>query len=68
MQRIAAFTACLVLLLLSSNNTHAASKSKPIESKVTVELSTSMVTPGATVTLNGQWTVGSRAAMGGGIY
>ena len=54
MQRIAAFTACLVLLLLSSNNTHAASKSKPIESKVTVELSTSMVTPGATVTLNGK--------------
>jgi len=54
MQRIAAFTACLVLLLLSSNNTHAAGKSKPIESKVVIELSTTMATPGATVTLNGK--------------
>ena len=54
MQRIAAFTACLVLLFLSSNNTHAASKSKPIESKVVIELSTTMATPGATVTLNGK--------------
>lgn len=54
MQRIAVFTACLVLLFLSSSNTHAASKRKPIESKVVIELSTTMATPGATVTLNGK--------------
>ncbi len=55
MQRFAILTTFLVLsLLLSHDGAAAASKSKPIESKVTVELSTSMVTPGATVTLNGK--------------
>jgi IPT/TIG domain len=54
MPRIAAFTACLVLLLLSGNQVDAAAKSKAVETKVTVELSTNMVTPGATVTLNGK--------------
>ncbi len=54
MQRIAAFTTCLVLLLLSGNQAYAAAKSKAVETKVTVELSTNMVTPGATVTLTGK--------------
>lgn len=55
MQRFAILTTFLVLsLLLSHDDAAAASKRKPIESKVTVELSTSMVTPGATVTLNGK--------------
>jgi hypothetical protein len=54
MQRIATFTTCLVLLLLSGNQAYAAAKSKAVETKVTVELSTNMVTPGATVTLTGK--------------
>ncbi|HMS86087.1 MAG TPA: hypothetical protein PKD12_20805 [Nitrospira sp.] len=58
MQRFMLVTMSLVslLLLLSHESNGAARKNKPIESKVkvTVELSTSMVTPGATVTLNGK--------------
>lgn len=55
MQRIVTFTTFLVLLLILSNtDTYAAGKRKAIETKVAVELSTSMVTPGATVTLNGK--------------
>uniref|UniRef100_UPI00117FE48B IPT/TIG domain-containing protein n=1 Tax=Nitrospira cf. moscoviensis SBR1015 TaxID=96242 RepID=UPI00117FE48B len=36
------------------NQAYAAAKSKAVETKVTVELSTNMVTPGATVTLTGK--------------
>ena len=56
MQRFVLVTISLVslLLLLSHESAAAARKNKPIESKVTVELSTTMVTPGATVTLNGK--------------
>ncbi|MBL8037443.1 MAG: IPT/TIG domain-containing protein [Nitrospira sp.] len=54
MQRMATFTTFLVLLLLSGNHTYAAAKSKAVEPKVTVELSTNMTTPGATVTLSGK--------------
>ncbi len=56
MQRFVLVTISLValVLLLTHESSAAARKSKPIESKVTVELSTSTVTPGATVTLNGK--------------
>ncbi len=55
MQRIVTFTTFLVLLLtLSNTDTYAAGKGKAIEAKVTVELSTTMATPGATVMLNGK--------------
>ncbi|CUS34818.1 conserved exported hypothetical protein [Candidatus Nitrospira nitrosa] len=56
MQRFVLVTISLValVLLLTHESSAAARKSKPMESKVTVELSTSMVTPGATVTLNGK--------------
>lgn len=56
MKRFVLVTISLVSLwlLLSHESAAAARKNKPIESKVTVELSTTMVTPGATVTLNGK--------------
>lgn len=54
MQRMAAFTTFLLLLLLSGTHTYAAAKSKAVETKVIAELSTNMATPGATVTLNGK--------------
>ena len=56
MQRFVLVTISLValVLLLTHESSAAARKSKPMESKVTVELSTSTVTPGATVTLNGK--------------
>lgn len=55
MQRIVSFTTCFVLLLfLSGSHTYAAGKNKAVETKVMVELSTTIVPPGATVTLNGK--------------
>lgn len=55
MQRIVSFTTCVVLLLLlSGSHTYAAGKNKAVETKVMVELSTTIVPPGATVTLNGK--------------
>ncbi len=56
MQRLVLITICVVslLLLLSHENAAAARKhKKPIESKVTVELSTTMATPGSTLVLSG---------------
>ncbi|MFO0701418.1 MAG: hypothetical protein U0236_19530 [Nitrospira sp.] len=56
MQRLVLVTLYFVslLLLLSHESAAAAKKNKPIESKVTIELSTNMATPGATFTLNGK--------------